>query len=129
MKKRIEYRQLQAMGATNEQLNVYSNTDPLDIYEMGDDLYLVTGCIYAKTDAHGVLDLLQEMVADDVAEESAEEWLSNFWNNLRIVPEEPFDLESAEADLEMFRSEGWKLPCDLTARMYMEYMNNMISAH
>lgn len=66
MKKiRIEYRQLRAMGATASQLDAYSNTDPLNIYET-DGVYSMRGCIDADDlTAADVLDYL-----DSLAEEN-----------------------------------------------------------
>jgi len=58
MKIRIEYRDLVLMGATQKQLDTYSNTDPLSIYQIGDNFYKVTGVTECETDAQGILDLL-----------------------------------------------------------------------
>jgi len=63
-KNRIEYRQLRAMGATDAQLEAYSNTDPLDIYEY-DGVYSMRGCIEAENlTAADVLDYLSELSED-----------------------------------------------------------------
>lgn len=67
-KSRIEYRQLRAMGATDAQLEVYSNTDPLDIYEC-DGVYSMRGCIEADDlTAADVLDYL-EALSEDASDE------------------------------------------------------------
>ena len=60
--KKLEYAALAKLGATKEQLNIYSNTDPLDIYINGDGTYSVTGVIEAReitgSDLLGLLDSL-----------------------------------------------------------------------
>lgn len=58
MKIRIEYAELSAMGATKAQLDAYSTSDPLNIYQIGDDIYSVTGIIDCLTNSAGVLELL-----------------------------------------------------------------------
>lgn len=65
MKTRIEFAALAAMGATPAQLDVYSNTDPLDIYKIGDDLYKVTGAIAGEYTAAGVLEILDVLAGGD----------------------------------------------------------------
>lgn len=65
MKIRIEYRDLAIMGASAEQLDTYSNTDPLDIYQTGDDEYTVSGAVEATTTAAGLLDLLTALADPD----------------------------------------------------------------
>lgn len=64
-KNRIEYRQLRALGATEAQLDTYSNTDPLDIYE-ADGEYSMRGCIEA--DGLTAADVLEYL--DALAEEA-----------------------------------------------------------
>ena len=64
-KNRIEYRDLRAMGATAAQLDVYSNTDPLHIYE-ADGVYSMRGCIDADgMTAADVLDYLDALAEED----------------------------------------------------------------
>lgn len=65
MKIRIEYSALAIMGASAEQLDTYSNTDPLDIYQTGDDEYAVSGAVEATTTAAGVLDILTALASPD----------------------------------------------------------------
>ena len=64
-KNRIEYRQLCAMGATAAQLDTYSNTDPLDIYEVN-GIYIMRGVVDADNlTAADVLDYLNALAEDD----------------------------------------------------------------
>ena len=60
--KKLEYAALAKLGATKEQLNIYSNTDPLDIYINDDGTYSVMGAIEAceitESDLLGLLDSL-----------------------------------------------------------------------
>ena len=57
--RRIEYKQLRAMGATQEQLAVYSECDPLDIREHEDGTYSMRGILDADgLTAADVLDTL-----------------------------------------------------------------------
>ena len=60
--KKLEYAALAKLGATKEQLNIYSNTDPLDIYINDDGTYSVTGAIEAceitESDLLGLVDSL-----------------------------------------------------------------------
>lgn len=64
-KNRIEYHQLRAMGATETQLEAYSNTDPLTIYEC-DGKYSMHGCVEANNlTAADVLDYLSAFAEDD----------------------------------------------------------------
>ena len=65
MYNRIEYADLKAMGATAEQLDTYSNTDPLTIYQTAPNSYEISGAISAVTDAAGVLDLLDALSCPD----------------------------------------------------------------
>ena len=60
MKNRIEWHDLRNMGATESQLDTYSNSDPLDIVQIDENTYRVSGVVDAETDAQGVLELLDE---------------------------------------------------------------------
>lgn len=44
---KIEYRDLLALGATERQLEAYSNTDPLTITQDEDGFYQITGAVEA----------------------------------------------------------------------------------
>lgn len=63
---RIEYHQLRALGATEEQLRIYSNCDPLTIQQDGRGLYHVSGIVDAcgLTGAE-LLELLDELGGED----------------------------------------------------------------
>ena len=65
MKIRIEYRDLVSMGANDEQLNTYSNTDPFSIFKTDENTYITTGVVECETDAQGILDLLTELANPD----------------------------------------------------------------
>jgi len=54
MKKRIEYRELKIMGASKKALDFYSNSDPLNIYKVG-DTYRITGIIECECDSDAEL--------------------------------------------------------------------------
>lgn len=61
--KRIEERDLIAMGATKEQLEAYNETDPLNIrYDCIAETYSVTGCMDGNgMSACELLDFLQNI--------------------------------------------------------------------
>lgn len=61
MKVRIEWNDLRAIGATAAQLETYSNSDPLEIFQIGADVYKVSGIVEEETDAQGVLDSLDAL--------------------------------------------------------------------
>lgn len=61
MKVKIEWHGLRDMGATPVQLDAYSNTDPLNIYMIGENLYTVSGAVSGEYDAQGVLDMLDAL--------------------------------------------------------------------
>lgn len=65
MKIRIEYLDLVIMGASADQLDTYSDTFPLDIYQTGDDEYTISGVVEATTTAAGVLDILTALANPD----------------------------------------------------------------
>lgn len=65
MKIKIEWADLRNMGATAAQLETYSNTDPLAIYQVGENLYRVDGAVEGEYDAQGVLDLLDSLGGED----------------------------------------------------------------
>ncbi len=57
---KVEYRHLSQMGATERQLEAYSNTDPLTIQQDENELYSMTGVILASgLTAEQVLDALE----------------------------------------------------------------------
>jgi hypothetical protein len=61
---KIEYPQLLQMGATERQLEAYSNTDPLTIQQDGDEMYSMDGAIVASgMTAEQVLDALEGLRA------------------------------------------------------------------
>lgn len=56
---KIEYRDLVAMGATEKQLETYSNTDPLTIVQDTEGFYQISGAVeYADLSAQEVLAVL-----------------------------------------------------------------------
>lgn len=46
--KKVEYADLAKIGATKEQLNTYSSTDPLEIYLDDDGTYTIAGIVEAR---------------------------------------------------------------------------------
>ena len=63
---RIEYADLVLMGATDAQLDTYSNSDPLKITRDEQGAYKITGIIEADgLDASGVLDILDALASPD----------------------------------------------------------------
>jgi hypothetical protein len=65
MRVKIEFAELQAMGATRAQLDTYSNSDPLVIYQTSEEKYTISGIVEAETDANGVLDILDALADPD----------------------------------------------------------------
>ena len=64
-KTRIEYRQLRIIGCSEKALSFYSDSDPLDIYELDDGSYTVSGVI--DINASNADDLRR--ILDDLAED------------------------------------------------------------
>ena len=63
--KKIEYADLVKLGASDTALKAYNDTDPLDIFELPDGFYKVTGAFdYIAGDAEDLLAYL-ESLADD----------------------------------------------------------------
>lgn len=63
---KIEYRDLVAMGATEKQLETYSNTDPFTIRQDDDGTYSTTGAVEASgMTAEAVLELLDALAEED----------------------------------------------------------------
>ncbi len=64
--KRIEFAELLRMGATEKQLETYSNSDPLTIYETDSGEYKMTGIIELDNmAAHDVLEMLDALSDDE----------------------------------------------------------------
>lgn len=63
---KIEYRDLVAMGATEKQLETYSNTDPLTITQDDDGTYSTTGAVeaYGMT-AETLFELLDALAEEE----------------------------------------------------------------
>lgn len=61
MHNRIEMYDLLVLGATEKQIETYSNSDPLTIYQVGENLYQMSGIIDYLTDADGLLEMLDEL--------------------------------------------------------------------
>jgi hypothetical protein len=63
---KIEYRDLVAMGATEKQLDTYSNTDPFTIRLDDDGTYSTTGAVEASgMTAETVLGLLNALAEEE----------------------------------------------------------------
>lgn len=67
--KRIEYRDLERMGASDRALQAYSNTDPLAITETN-EMYTVRGCVEpgSPLSAAELLKFLDDLGAEFEAE-------------------------------------------------------------
>lgn len=64
--KKIEFAELLRMGATEKQLETYSNSDPLAIYETGSGEYKMIGIIEQDgMAAHDVLEMLDVLSGDE----------------------------------------------------------------
>lgn len=61
MHNRIEMYDLLVLGATEKQIETYSNSDPLTIYQVGENLYQMSGIVDYLTDADGLLEMLNEL--------------------------------------------------------------------
>lgn len=61
MHNRIEMYDLLVLGATEKQIETYSNSDPLTIYQVGENLYQMSGIVDYLTDADGLLEMLDEL--------------------------------------------------------------------
>lgn len=64
--KKIEFAELLRMGANEKQLETYSNSDPLAIYETANGEYKMIGIIEQDNmTAHDVLDILDALSNDE----------------------------------------------------------------
>lgn len=64
--KKIEFAELLRMGATEKQLETYSNSDPLAIYETDSGEYKMIGIIEQDNmTAHDVLEMLDTLSDDE----------------------------------------------------------------
>jgi hypothetical protein len=63
---KIEYRDLIALGATEKQLETYSNTDPLTITQGEDGTYSIAGVVEASgMTAEAVFELLDALAEEE----------------------------------------------------------------
>lgn len=69
MKKKVEYQELERIGADERQLEAYSNTDPLEIY------YDTNKCLYSMTGAIEENNLTAQEVLDSLSN------IYNSWND------------------------------------------------
>lgn len=53
------------------------------------------------------------------------EFVQDLFDSFRDTPE-PLDIETAAADLDNFRSDGWPLPDDITPEAYAEEWNRLV---
>lgn len=119
----IETAALEALGASAKALQYYHDTDPIDIYQLEDGSYEVTGAIpfYAET----VCDLLREL--DALADEFGYEGANSAFDAHQAAPAlydggwRPADAEQLKAEYDLTDEETAALVAELEeiARQYV----------